>query len=82
MSKLEQILAENPNYVFLKADGFDECVIGTKMREGVKVLHYSSKKCIEVLMEDMSEDDAIEHFEFNVVGSYVGEKTPKFKKDY
>jgi len=36
------------------------------------------EKCIEILMEDMSEEEAEEYFEFNVQGSYVGETTPAF----
>jgi len=59
---------------FLKADGFDDAVIGvdeSKMR-----LIYSVKKCIEILSKEMSEDEATEYFYFNVCGSYVGEKTP------
>jgi hypothetical protein len=27
-------------------------------------------------MEGMSEEDAMEHFSYNVSGAYVGEKTP------
>lgn len=32
-------------------------------------LVYSVPKCIEILCRDMSEDDAIDYFEFNVRGS-------------
>ncbi len=59
---------------FLKADGFDDAIIGvdeTQMR-----LIYSVSKCIEILMKDMSEEEALEYFYFNVSGSYVGQKTP------
>ena len=78
MNKLDEILNDNPELEFLKADGFDDAVIG--VNKGILI--YSSKKCIEILKKDMLEKDAIEFFEFNVSGSYVGEKTPKFKKDY
>jgi len=34
---------------------------------------------IEILMkEDMSREEAVEHLDYNVVGSYVGEKTPQY----
>jgi hypothetical protein len=59
---------------FLKADGFDEAIIGvdeTSMR-----LIYSVSKCIQILCKDMNEEDAMEYFSFNVSGAYVGEKTP------
>jgi len=76
---LDKILLRYEEETFLKADGFDEAVIGvneTKMR-----LIYSVKKCIEILSEDMSEEDAIEYFNFNVSGGYVGEKTPIWCED-
>jgi len=59
---------------FLKADGFDEAIIGvdeTSMR-----LIYSVSKCIQILCKDMNEEDAMEYFIYNVSGAYVGEKTP------
>ena len=30
------------------------------------------------MADDMTEEDAIEHMNFNVTGSYVGEHTPVF----
>jgi len=41
-------------------------------------LIYSVNKCIIILVseEDLTEEDALEHFHYNVKGSYVGEKTP------
>ena len=71
---IHEIIERYEDETFLKADGFDEAIIGvdeTSMR-----LIYSVKKCIEILMKDMSGEDAIEYFSFNVSGSYVGKKTP------
>jgi len=73
---IDKIIENFPEEEFLKADGFDEAVIGvdtTSMR-----LIYSVSRCISILCldDDMDVDDAIEHFEYNVRGSYVGEKTP------
>jgi hypothetical protein len=61
---------------FLKADGFDEAVIGFEEQSGRLI--YSVTKCLEILVEveGMSFEDAIEHFDFNVSGAYVGEQTP------
>jgi hypothetical protein len=58
----------------LKANGFDEAIVG--IDEKSMRLIYSVKKCIDVLMFDMSEEDAIEYFTYNISDSYVGEKTP------
>ena len=76
---LEQILEYFEEDEFLKADGFDEAVIGVD--EPSMRLIYSVSKCIEILCRDMNEEDAIEYFEYNVSGSYVGEKTPIWCED-
>lgn len=76
---IEKIIQRYEDETFLKADGFDEAIIGideSKMR-----LIYSVKKCIEILMRDMIEEDALEYFNFNVSGGYVGEKTPIWCSD-
>jgi len=62
---------------FLYADGFDDAIIGVELYTGEPKLVYSVKKCIEILKrQDMTDDEAIEYFEFNITGSYVGEQTP------
>jgi len=60
-------------------DGFDSAVIGIDTKS--MRLIYSIKEIIEILKKDMNEFDAIEHFEFNISGGYVGEKTPIFCDD-
>ena len=60
-------------------DGFDQAIIGIEY-ESFRVI-YSISKCIEILCKDMSEEDAREYFDFNVVSGYVGEKTPIFCND-
>lgn len=79
MSKLQRIIEEYPDIEFLSADGFEEAIIGVC---GEKLV-YSNDKCIEILMtrDGMSFDEAIEYFEFNVLGAYVGEKTPIWVDD-
>ena len=39
---------------------------------------YDVNKIIEILARDMSEDEAVEYFEFNILGAYMGERTPVF----
>jgi hypothetical protein len=71
---------------YLKADGFDDAVIGTacvwrdQTREDVLV--YSVEKMIVILEAGgMTEEEAIEYISFNVEGAYVGPKTPVFMWD-
>jgi len=76
---IDRIIEQYEDETFLKSDGFDEAIIGVD--ETTMRLIYSVKKCIEILMRDMSEEDAMEHFSFNVSGSYVGDKTPIWCSD-
>ena len=71
---LESILEKYQDETFLKADGFDDAILGVD--ESSMRLIYSISKCIDILMEDMSDEDALEHFYYNVSGSYMGEQTP------
>jgi hypothetical protein len=71
---LEQIMEMYSEETFLKADGFDDAIIGVD--ESSYRLIYSVKKCIGILMKDMEYEDALEYFSYNVSGSYMGEKTP------
>lgn len=62
------------------ADGFEDAFVGTTIsafgRKQVAIYDYD--KCILILMHDnhMTEDDAIEYFDYNVMGSWIGEETP------
>ena len=71
---LDKILEWFPEEDILKADGFDEAIIGIETNE--MRLIYSVSKCIQILCRDMNEEEAVEFFDFNVRGSYVGHKTP------
>ena len=63
----------------LKADGFDEAIIGIAQRAGHgDLVAYDEAKCIEILARDMSYEEAREYFEFNVLGAWVGDGTPIF----
>jgi len=58
-----------------------EAIIGWVERfEMEPVILLDKDKCIEILMKDseMSYEEAIEYFEFNTIGSWVGEGTPAF----
>ena len=75
--KKEQTSEANEDMLF--ADGFDEALMGHVERAGSpSIACYDKYKCIDMLANDMSYEDAIEYFYFNIVGSYVGENTPCF----
>lgn len=62
------------------ADGFKDAFVGTTIgafgRKQVAIYDYD--KCLLILMHDngMSEEDAMEYFDYNVIGSWIGEDTP------
>jgi len=62
----------------LKVDGFNEAIIGQDYEMGRYV--YSIERILEILMirDDMTMDDAMEFFSFNIAGAYVGEMTPLY----
>jgi hypothetical protein len=78
---LEFILETFPDHEFEVAAGFDEAVIG--IEESSMRLVYSVRKCIDILVSEGSTlEDALDHFDFNVKGGYIGEKTPIWCDDY
>ena len=64
----------------LFADGYDEAFVGLGWRfHDGPVAVYDRNKVIEIIMADgLSYDEAVEHFEFNVIGGGVGDRTPIF----
>jgi hypothetical protein len=70
---------------YIKADGFDDCLIGLGFRFGDRgTLIYDQKKVIKKLMQDskMTEEEAFEYYEFNIIGAYVGENMPIFVSNF
>lgn len=64
----------------LLADGFEDAFIGIGWQFNTPRATYDRQKCIDVLMtrDGMSEEDAEDYFSFNVIGAWVGDKTPIF----
>ena len=64
-------------------DGFEDCIIGIteECGNGPRLL-YSVKSIINKLMDDMSEEDALEYYQYNILGGYFGEQNPIFLVDY
>ncbi len=62
----------------LTADGFDDAIIGIGERCGqTPLVVYSVEKAIGILMnQGMNYEEAQEYFDFNVLGSWMGEGTP------
>ena len=64
----------------LLADGFEDALMGVGVIFNRSLATYDMRKCIDILIkrDGMTDEEAVEYFEFNVTGSYVGENTPIF----
>ena len=65
----------------LLADGFEEAFMGVSYSFGsAPKACYDTHKCIDILQkrDGMTLDEAVEYFDYNVTGAYVGEFTPSF----
>lgn len=63
----------------LLMDGFDEAFIGFSRRVNEPLLAvYSWEKMVDVLIkrDGMDYEEAVEYIDYNVIGAWVGERTP------
>jgi hypothetical protein len=74
--KINDLLSEDET--ILLADGFESAFIGIARQFNTAFAVYDRDKCIEILTENMSHEEAEEYFQYNVEGAYVGENTPAF----
>ena len=62
-------------------DGLDTAIIGIveEFGNGPRIL-YSKEKIIDILVErdGMTSEEAIEYYDFNILGLYAGEQNPIF----
>jgi hypothetical protein len=79
-SDIQEKLVENWGDDLLIMDGYDDCIVGVCERFGSEPhVIYDLKKILNKLIESgMSPEEAEEYYQFNMVGSYVGEHTPAF----
>ncbi len=74
--KIIELYGDHTDEGLLFADGLDDAIIGI-CPDTLRVV-YSRTKVIEIFIKDdlMTEEDAIEHAEYNTFSAYVGEYTP------
>lgn len=75
----EGIKLKGHEYEFFQFENGAKVVVG---ESGMRLI-YSVEKCIDILVEndEMLLEQAMDYFDFNVRGSYVGEQTPIFCED-
>jgi len=67
--------------LFLSEREFDAAILGVAERIGMSpIVAYDTAKILDILCErdGMDDDEALEYFEFNIAGAYVGDRTPIF----
>ena len=64
----------------IKMDGYDDCIVGIVERFGQDpIICYDKEAVLRKMQQDgMDEEEAVEFFYFNQIGSWVGERTPCF----
>ena len=68
------------NMAILFADGFEDAFIGIGERNGIQFATYDYGKCVRILVErdGMTEEEAEEFIEYNVLGTRSSEKDQKY----
>ena len=77
---LRDLLAEIHEEILL-VDGYDDCIICVAYRIGMEpIVAYDKNMMLEKMVseDEMTIEDAVEHFEYNIIGAYMGEYTPIF----
>ena len=77
---LREILAEDdPELLF--ADGYDDAIVGITNRFGQEsVVLYDRSRILETLVtqDGMTYEEALEFFDFNIIGAWMGDRTPAY----
>ena len=69
----ERIMYEIEDAIFLEPKSFDEAIIGIAYRFGMEpVVTYDRTIVIDILAREMTREEAEEFFEFNTIGSWMG----------
>ena len=73
-------MIEDMDPEILLIDGFADCFMGicTRMGQEDIALYDKAKMLDKLVSQDMTYEEAQEFFEFNIIGAWVGDRTPAF----
>jgi hypothetical protein len=74
----QELVEQTGDESLLFADGFDSCIIGWAVYNGVCKVIYDRGKILLELSKTMTFEEADEYFLYNVQNAYVGERTPVY----
>ena len=78
---IRQELADlwDDNLLFMSEPEYDDAIIGVVERAGGSpVIAYDTQKILDILERSMPMEDAQEFFEYNILGAYMGDRTPVY----
>ena len=76
----DEIAEFNDELLMLEPAYFDKAIVGVVTNVKNQAVCYDVNKIIKILMKEdkMTEEEAREYFEFNILGAWVGEYTPVY----
>ena len=78
--KRAEIAESYPDALLLDPEYFDDAIVGIIHDFNRTAVCYSESKIIDLLMseDNMDYDDAIEYYQFNILGAWMGEWSPMY----
>jgi hypothetical protein len=76
----DEIAEFNEELLMLEPSYFDKAIVGIVTNVKNQAVCYDVNKIIKILMKEdkMTEEEAREYFDFNILGAWVGEHTPVY----
>ena len=77
--EIDEINEINPDAIIV--DGFNDAIIGLAERINLgPVVAYDVDKMLEIMVErdKMTYEEAMEYFDYNILGAWMGENTPVY----
>jgi hypothetical protein len=78
---IREELAEiwDQDLLFMSEPEYDQAIIGVMERAGgLPVIAYDTQKILDILERSMPMEEAQEFFEYNILGAYMGDRTPVY----
>jgi hypothetical protein len=76
----EELLAENQALLLEPRGKYDDCIvgIGARFSSGPLAVYDTQKVLAKLQADGMTEEEAEEYFNFNILGAWMGDGTPIF----
>jgi hypothetical protein len=81
--EIDEINEINPDAIIV--DGFNEAIIGLAERINLgPIVAYDVDKMLKIMVErdGMTYEEAMEYFDYNILGAWLGENTPVYIQTY